>query len=177
MTKAQETYDEFIVCKMKCEACGNEVGFDNIIDWGYDEYDFKCPYCGVRVGIYNREIQDKISRLGILDRLIAEKLVAAAKLGLLHANPTANVVYWAGLMLIEKHFDLPRITTPLSYIPRIFMTQLYRELVEAGRMDEVDLYSVKAPIPVEPVAAAKVEAVSYFGGRGKKKKVLFGFGW
>lgn len=174
MTQAQKLYNEYIICKVICQQCKKEVSFQSIVDWGYEINQFRCPYCKTLVQIHNSEVIDKIRRMSHLDKAIVGQLLEHAKEGQLHSHEFADATQWACLCLISRTFDLRSDPIPLSYIHRMFLIQLYRQLVEAEKMPEIDIYAIKAPIPVETIVP-KVQTLTHRiqsakKSRSKKKK-------
>lgn len=188
MTQAQELYNQYIVCKVVCPQCRKTVSFQSITDWGYELSDFKCPYCKVLVNITDAEVLDKTRRMAYMDKAIVNKLLEHAKQGQLHSHEIADTTQWACLCLVSKMANLKSEPVPLSYIYRMFLIQLYRQLVEDSKVDEIDIYAIQAPIPVEvvvPRVGTLTHQIRTAKSKKKKKKkkvktpaaeVSFGFG-
>lgn len=171
MTNLQETYNEFIKLKVLCPRCAKEVHFSQIIKWGYEEGQLQCPHCNTLIKHHDADALDKTNRLAMLDKELVDTMIKAAVGGKLHSHPAADLAIWAALSSIEERF---RVSTkePLSYISRMFLVKLYKQMVENGQIEEIPIYQIQAPIPtaMDSGAREKVTSVQHYKRRKSKKK-------
>ena len=176
MTQTQETYNKYITSKSICQGCKKEVSFQSITDWGYELNRFKCPYCKVLTAISSANAIDSVRRMAFLDKALVKQLLEYANQGQLHNHEIADTTQWACLCLVEKGLNCEPEPIPLSYIQRMFLVQLYRQLVEGGKMPEIDIYAIQAPIPVEVVQPRigtlthQIQSAKKAKAKKKKKK-------
>jgi len=89
--------------------------------------------------------------------------------GKLHHHAASEDIIWAALASVEKRYKVAP-TSPLSYVARMFIIELYRRLAEDGSIIEPDFYQVQAPIPVDIEGRAKVAPITHYGSSQKKKQ-------
>ena len=166
MTKAQELYNEFITLGWKCITCDKHFKFSQVTRWGDREggaSNVTCPFCKVSLRIDLPEVVRAIEKLGNLDKKIINVLIEYAdEGGEFHGHGPYDEIYYKCIMVLKYNPLYTSLITirPLPFVERMVMIQIYRELVEAGKIEEVDLYEVQAPIPVVS-ERAKVKTVRY----------------
>jgi len=182
MTRAQELYNDFLTLGWKCNWCSKHFKFSEVAKWGDKEggaTNVTCPYCQMSLRMDLPEIVTKIEQLGNLDKKIIKILVEYAdEGGVFNEHSPYNIIYHKCIMILKHN---PLFTSlihirPLPYVERMTMIQIYRELVEGGKIQEVDVYEVQAPIPVVS-ERLKVKTIkygkttqAYEKSKGEKKK-------
>jgi len=173
MTKAQETYNELMALGWHCPRCEKFFHFSQVISWGDRQggaTNATCPFCETHIRIDEPKLLKIFDQLAEMDKRIAKLIVDYAESGgEFHRHGPYQAIYYkcAMVMKYEPAFTSLISMRPISYIDRMVLIQIYRELVKAGKIDEVDIYEVKAPIPIE-FERPKVSPVSLSGNTSKK---------
>lgn len=166
MTKAQELYNEFITLGWHCKYCDKHFKFSQVTRWGDREggaSNVTCPLCQMSLRMDLPEVVRTIEKLGNLDKKIIRVLIEYAdEGGEFNDHGPYDKIYYKCIMVLKHNPLFTSLITirPLPFVERMVMIQIYRELVEAGKIEEVDLYEVQAPIPVVS-ERAKVKTVRY----------------
>lgn len=186
---AQKLYEDFLAQEHKCMLCGETYKFSIVFKWGEHSgpVNIHCPKCETADRIDDGPAKEAMERISEVDDRISKKIVECADKGLLKAQYDYRIA-----MIIKYHFRFKQqigLAIPLSYTDRTCIRAIYEELVNQGHVEPVDVYEVKAPVPVTWESKQSKTIVPTFKGlggdsskktrRAKKKKgqntLSFGF--